>query len=470
VIELPGFFMKTTIQKRFLLSTLIAGLGWLLVDPAMAQTFRILHPFSTGSDGGKPQAGLLLSGNTLYGTAYGGGFTSYGTVFKVNSDGSGYRTLYYFTNGNDGALPQAGLVLSGDTLYGTTSEGVNSNYYGTVFKLNTNGTGFKNIYSFTGGTDGSSPRADLILSGNILYGTTEHAGSMNLGTVFRVNTDGTDFTNLCSFASYDPAHGSHGGIPVAGLVLSGNTLYGTAYAGGSTSFGTVFRVNTDGTGFTNLYYFTNGIDGAYPEAPLILSGDTLYGTAATGGSAGDGAAFSGYGTIFKVSTGGLGFKTIYSFTNGSDGAYPQAGLILSGNTLYGTADTGGSSGAGTVFKVNTDGSGFLNLYSFTNGADGANPLAGLVLSSNTLYGTASAGGAGYGTVFSLSLGSASTPARQLTILRAGTNMILSWTSTGFILQSTTNLDPPVVWTPIASGKNSATNPITGTRKFYRLSE
>lgn len=101
-------------------------------------------------------------------------------------------------------------------------------------------------------------------------------------------------------------------------------------------------------------------------------------------------------------------------------------------------------------------------------------LLALFLTASTGYSFtalyAFAGGAGYGTVFSLSLGSASAPAPQLTILRASTNMILSWTATGFILQSTTNLDPPVVWAPIASGQNSATNPISGTRKFYRLSQ
>src|SRR6266446_4904964 len=103
------------------------------------------------------------------------------------------------------------------------------------------------------------------------------------------------------------------------------------------------------------------------------------------------------------------FTTLYSFTatsypgyfdsTNSDGAYPQAGLTLSGNTLYGTALSGGSSGWGTVFAVNTDGTGFTNLHSFTalsgphtsTNSDGANPYAGLVLSGNTLYGTANRG-------------------------------------------------------------------------------
>src|SRR3989442_559083 len=101
-------------------------------------------------------------------------------------------------------------------------------------------------------------------------------------------------------------------------------------------------------------------------------------------------------------------------TNG-DVANPQAGLILSGNNLYGAAACGGSPGPGRVFAVNTDGTDFTSLYSFTGGSDGANPQAGLILSGNTLYGTAFIEGtSGNGTVFSLSLRSVSPP--QLTII------------------------------------------------------
>jgi uncharacterized repeat protein (TIGR03803 family) len=190
--------------------------------------------------------------------------------------------------------------------------------------------------------------------------------------------------------------------------------------------------------------------------------------------------------VFAVNTDGTGFTTLYSFTEldqegsltNSDGANPRAGLILLGNTLYGTATRGGSSGYGTVFAVNTNGTGFTTLYSFTNGSDGGNPYAGLILSGNTLYGTASEGGSsGDGTVFSLSLGSASAPQPQLTIIPSGTNVILTWptNATVFTLQSTTNLVSPVVWNTVSpapvivNGQNAVTNPISGSQKFYRLS-
>jgi uncharacterized repeat protein (TIGR03803 family) len=161
-----------------------------------------------------------------------------------------FTTLYKFTGGLDGANPHAGLILSGNTLYGTASHGDGSGK-GTVFKVNTNGTSFAVLYQFTGGNDGSNIDAGLILSGNTLYGTVSGGGSSGNGAVFKLNTNGTGFTTLHSFTAF--SINSDGANPHAGLVLSGNTLYGTAYNGGSSSYGTVFAVNTNGTSFTNLY-------------------------------------------------------------------------------------------------------------------------------------------------------------------------------------------------------------------------
>lgn len=185
-----------------------------------------------------------------------------------------------------------------------------------------------------------------------------------------------------------------GASPGGGLTLSGDTLYGTASAGGSAGNGSVFAVNTDCTGFTNLHSFTAyagspaaNSDGACPQCGLILSGKFLYGTTSKGGT-------SGSGTVFKLNVDGTGFTTLHSFTalndlTNSDGAEPQAGLILSDDILYGTASKGGGLGKGTVFALNADGTGFKNLHYFTGRKDGATPLAGLYLSGDTLYGTAS---------------------------------------------------------------------------------
>jgi uncharacterized repeat protein (TIGR03803 family) len=250
----------------------------------------------------------------------------------------------------------------------------------------------------------------LILSGNTLYGTTSYGGNSDNGTVFAINTDGSSFRTLYSFTGLNPpGTNSDGALPWAGLILSDTTtLYGTAQFGSSTGKGTLFAVNTDGTGFRTVHDFGGGSDGAEPLAGLILSDNTLYGTTFDGGS-------SGFGAVFKVNTDGTDFTSLHGFTDGSDGAHPHAGLILSGDTLYGTASAGGSPGVGTVFEVNTDGTSYTNLHRFTAG-DGGSPYAGLVLSGSTLYGTAYRGGSsGNGTVFSLSL---SVPPR-LTILPDG---------------------------------------------------
>jgi uncharacterized repeat protein (TIGR03803 family) len=479
----------------FLLPALIAGLGLLPAGWVTAQTFTTLHTFAR-NDGADPWAGLILSGNTLYGTTVYGGSSDGGTVFAVNTDGTGFTNLHTFTatsgpydTNSDGVWPWAGLVLSGNTLYGTAGNGGSSGL-GTVFAAHTDGTGFTNLHSFAD-SDGGGQYGGLASLGNTLFGTTA-------GTVFAVNTDGSRFTNLHSFsASSTNSSGvytnSDGGEPWAGLILSGNTLYGTATSGGSFGNGTVFALNTNGTGFTNLHsfkalipYYTNSFgdvlgtnsDGANPYAGVILSGNTLYGTASQGGS-------SGNGTVFAVNTDGTGFTTLHSFTEisapytgrNSDGANPWAGLILSGNTLYGTASQGGSLGGGAVFAVNTNGTGFANLYSFAY--DGIWPYSGLVLSGNTLYGTASDYGTmfGSGTVFSLSF------RPQLTIVNSGPNVILSWPTnvagfdyTGYTLQSTTNLGSSAVWSTnspapvLADGQITVTIPISGAPKFYRLSQ
>jgi uncharacterized repeat protein (TIGR03803 family) len=410
---------------------------------ALAEVCRELHRseghFGTASPGSSSGAG------TMFGTASLGGNSGQGTVFALNTDGTGFSVLHNFTN-RDGAFPAAGLILSGDTLYGTTENGGGSDN-GTVFAMTTNGTGFTVLHNFTArnrttftNSDGAAPTAALILSGNMLYGTANRGGSGNEGTVFALNINNTNFTVLHSFtvANYDPNFNltnSDGANPDARLILSGDTLYGTASRGGTGAAGSVFAVNTNGTVFKVLHDFSavdfltlTNSDGANPQAGLILSGDTLYGTAFQGGSANS-------GTVFAVNTNGTIFTNLYSFTGGSDGASPVAELVLSSNTLFGTARAGGNSGGeGTVFALNTDGSGFTVLHGFTveyydsNGnptnSDGANPQAGLVFSGDTLYGTTSGGGSGgNGTVFSLSF----VPA-QLTILGvtlSGTNLVIN---------------------------------------------
>ncbi|HZM06082.1 MAG TPA: choice-of-anchor tandem repeat GloVer-containing protein [Candidatus Saccharimonadales bacterium] len=349
-------------------------------------------------------------------------------AFGVTSS-SGFDPIIEAITNSDGIHPQAGLALSSNRLYGVMSGGGNGGS-GTIFAVNTDGSAFTNLYNFSAvpmvafnNADGANPRSTLVLAGGALYGTASQDGVGGGGTVFAINSDRSGFTNLYNFTNF-----STNGFDPNGLVLSGETLYGTTYYGGGANGGTVFAVNTNGSGFTNLYSFsaggynasfafTNG-DGAYPAASLVVSGNTLYGTASQGGSFGN-------GTVFRVNTDGSAFTNLYTFTN-NDGASPQAGLVLSGNTLYGVARQGGTYGSGTVFQVNTDGSNYATLYNFSNGAtnnDGALP-AGLLLTGGLLYGTTQGGGSGgSGTIFAVNTdGSAFTNLYGFSALESNTNL------------------------------------------------
>ena len=236
-----------------------------------------------------------------------------------------------------------------------------------------------------------------------------------------------------------------------------------------------------GAVLTSLHSFQVFPNGENPWAALVQGSDGyFYGTTDNGGT-------NNVGTVFKISPNGV-LTTLYAFgtvTSASgdplDGAYPVAGLAQgSDGHFYGTTDNGGTNGAGTVFRISPKGA-LSSLYSFTGGNDGANPVAGLVQGSDgSFYGTTVSGGqGGVGTVFRLTI----VPDPQLTIIPSGSNMILTWPTnylsfdyTGYILQSTTNLASPAVWTSVSpspvviGGQNVVVGPISVTQQFFRLSQ
>ena len=243
---------------------------------------------------------------------------------------------------------------------------------GIVFSVGTDSTGFTVIHRFTGGPgDGSAPLGSLVLSGSILYGMTSSGGNVQnnglykYGTIFKVNLDGSGYTILHNFAGY-PTDGQ--GPQYGGLALSGNTVYGTTVFGGTggagtVSAGTVFKVNTDGSGYAVLHTFSGGpADGASPLGQLIVSGSYLYGFTTNGGS-------SGRGVLFRMDLDGGNFTLMHSFDSfPGDGDLPVGEPTISGSRLYGTTGRGGQNSLGTILGMGTDGSNYDVLYSFS-GAD-----------------------------------------------------------------------------------------------------
>lgn len=347
------------------------------VDPAGHET--VLYSFGGGADG-EPYAGVTLdSAGNLYGSTANGGSANEGTVYRIGSSGN-KSTLYSFPAMADGADPYSALVRDPKgNFYGTTESGGPFNS-GVVYKMDTKGNETV-LYSFTGGADGAYPQGGVILdtAGN-LYGTTFSGGPSGAGVVFKLDPTGHE-TVLHGFSG-----GADGANPTSGVILdSFGNLYGTTYYGG-TVWGTVFKLDPNGHE-TVLWSFTGGNDGAEPAGGLVRdSAGNLYGTTTFGGKAG----FAG--VVFKLTP--QGSQTVlYNFSDGLDGGRPEATLVLdqAGN-LYGTTYEGGGRQAGTVFKVDPTGHQSV-LYTFSDGADGGFPAAGVIQdSAGNLYGTTTSGG------------------------------------------------------------------------------
>jgi starch-binding outer membrane protein, SusD/RagB family len=172
--------------------------------------------------------------------------------------------------------------------------------------------------------------------------------------------------------------------PIIELVSDANFLYGTVSGGGANNCGYLFKMNKNGTGFQNLFDFgENNIGTDNTSISLIISGSTIYGIANKGGS-------SGSGVIFQIKNDGTGFMNLHDFT-GADGNNPDGKLTIINTDLIGTTSNGGSNDDGTIFKYSIFGSTFEKIFDF-NGTNGANPNGGLVPSGSSLYGLTSNGG------------------------------------------------------------------------------
>ncbi|HLI49626.1 MAG TPA: choice-of-anchor tandem repeat GloVer-containing protein [Chthonomonas sp.] len=385
------------ISVALLCGVLLYGSG---IGRAQAQGIEpvvLVHNFNGPNDGADPYAGVIQGKDgALYGTTHIGGANNDGVVFKVNPDGSNFQVLHTFSalpypsTNSDGAYPFAGVTQGSDgVLYGTATYG-GAYGWGVVFKVNPDGSNFQVIHAFTRGNDGGYPYAGVIQgSDGALYGTTFFGGTFGYGVVYKVNTDGSNFQVLHHFNSFN---GQDGAFPYACVIeAKDGALYGTTYGGGTNGAGVVYKVNPDGSNYQVLHNF-NSQDGVYPYFAGVIQGrdGALYGTTAGGGA-------HDSGVVYKLNPDGSNFQVIHSFSapydmNGdnSDGSHPRAGVIQgSDGALYGTTEFGGALNYGVVFKLNTDGSNFQMLHSFTYGYyEGAFPYGGVIQGKDgNLYGT-----------------------------------------------------------------------------------
>lgn len=305
-------------------------------------TETVLHIFKGGADGASPVAGLVMDrkGN-LYGTTLWGG--GYGNVFRVTPDGK-IKALYLFCSENnctDGKEPYAGVIRdSSENLYGTTAFG-GAYGYGTVYKVAPDGTESV-LYSFGGGSDGSSPQMPVIMDrSRNFFGTTSEGGTTGNGTVFELASNGSEKV-LYSFCSQNGC--TDGALPASGLIEDANgNLYGTTAGGGTSGHGVVFKLAPDGTE-TILHSFAYPTDGYDPAAGVVMDlNGNLYGTTEEGGK-------RGYGIAFKLAPDGTE-TVLHSFSDGTDGGFPDGLILDKKGNLYGTTLEGGAIGAGSVFRL-----------------------------------------------------------------------------------------------------------------------
>ena len=393
-------------------------------NSSSTSNLRILHAFS-GADGAWPRGSLVATGGFLYGGTTVGGEANNGTVFRVRPDGTGFQSLYSFTAGGDNGLGNQphhnSLLLVGDVLVGAARQGGNTDNgaeegtqkrgNGTLFRIETSGSGYSVIEQFHGGerspaTPHSPPQ--IAPDGRMLYGMSASGGKHRHGTLFEMHVDGTGFRILHHFEK-SKGKEPHGMVVFDGAsTLLGMTRLGGTLADGREGAGVIFRYDLTTGAHKVLHVFAkNASDNGDTNDHGFLSptGGYYYGTTELGGK-------YGQGVIFRLRADGSDFSIVHSFGADRDGKKPFGSLQQVGEWFYGTTTVGGDHDDGTIFRLRPSDLLYERLVSFDRATTGAFPEDNVIPSSDgsTLYGLTQAGGAHdpkaakkFGTVFALTV-------------------------------------------------------------------
>ena len=469
-------------KKHLLL--LLAGL--MMTASLSAQTFTVLHRFlPDGVDGAQPSGALSLSQGMLYGATLVGGTNNSGVIYKLDTAGTNYQTIYTFTGGGSSVV-LGPLTIDGNRIYSTAFYGGEWWGIGSVFGLNTDGSNYSPLHYFNG-ENGRYPNGGLFLQNGVLTGTCSGGGFVfwggggayynqyleGAGVFFSISTNATlddqssfqikgqfnttnQIFNPVMIPFFEPTLISStnggslmlqagvsldsGGLPrkLSDLALTQGDyiftriaahlnwtdLWTGEYNGITNSpYGSVYGPAGGGT-YTHWHHFTGGTDGAYPSGAVLADGFYEGNYSLYGVTAGEGNVTAG--TIYRYDRPSGNFTTLHTFSPSmpSLGSTPVGKLVKIGNILYGVTKTGGDYDYGTIYKINTDGTGFTVLHSFQPSTDGGWPLAGLTVETarfglpvsnqaaqgTLLYGTTTAYGipndgnvTGKGTVFALDI-------------------------------------------------------------------
>jgi uncharacterized repeat protein (TIGR03803 family) len=361
--------------------------------PAAAQltNFQVIHAFGLLDPAGHRPKGPIVPGSNgdLFGVTYAGGASGYGGLYRLSSDGRFYNALRQFgAELGDGRYPTALVAGLDGQVHGVTARGGGG--HGTLFGLASDGAGYAVSHAF-GGNQSEASFPVWLLRGmdGKFYGVSTFGGQDGYGTVFRLNADGTGYETLHWF---DQAMGSQ--LPKDGLwpyhLMQGSdgALYGTTQLGGTNAYqiGTIFTLQPDGSGYRLLHSFdtSNLVPAEYPTMVEGADG-LLYGTT--------------NGKLFRLGKDGTGYTVLRQFGGAGENSDPKAGLLEAPDgRLYGTT----RSPRTALYRINKDGTGYEVLWQAAGLAgDVSLPLAPLILGQDrALLGTTSTGGEfGEGTVY-----------------------------------------------------------------------
>ncbi len=395
LIEAGGFFYGTTMGGGVNQDGTIFKMDISTSPP----TVTVLHSLAqdTSGEGRLPVASLVEDAGVLYGTAQQGGASGFGTVFRVDVTGANFAIVHDFVGGA-GAYPWAGLIKVGGYFYGTTQQLCTSQGgvllgCGVVFRTDATGADFQSIYFFMDGF--MSPVAPLMLgSDGALYGTVEGGGAHGAGAVFRLDISVDPPVGTVRH-DFDPA--TTGSRPHAGVIEINHVLYGTAWLEGPGGAGTIFAVPMAGPTTAQVLHAFGPVLPNQVTAGLAEVNGLYYGASQRGG-------LHDQGTLFTFDASGSAPGVIHDFDGNGHGAGPYSGVTVGADgALHGVTSYGGTLGAGLIYRIELDGSNFQVQHEFDNAhytTDGVTPYARLLATGGMLYGITTDGGAGgAGTIF-----------------------------------------------------------------------
>jgi uncharacterized repeat protein (TIGR03803 family) len=404
--------------------------------------FTVLHQFEELT-GKYPESKLVYFDGKLYGTTQQGGDFVNGVLYSINPDGSNYRVLHHFEQHGPNQLYGNISITSNGRIFGVYNQFTIFGGTYRAWKVDTSGANFEDFMSVDQRESGHFNQDPLILSDdNTIFLVTAELGRHDGGAFSQTDTSG----NI--FGLYHFGASPNGFRPNPLMKASNGKLYGTNFIGGAVGNGIIYSMNADGSGYLKLHEFTDA-EGYEPNGKLMEASDgRLYGVCRWGGPANAGAVYridksgsnfqvvysfplvneaynpegtlledntgalygttsrstTGNGTIYKINKDGTGYTILKTFSS-SDIFTPYDGLLLDNGWLYGTCGFGGAEGKGGVYRIHSDGTDYQLLHDFTGANSGSFPRATPIIASNgKLYGTTHQGGiTGEGTLFSMDL-------------------------------------------------------------------